>query len=108
MMIADIVHAAINLNRVAISITAPGNGATGNIITWCIRIKKMMIQNHDCCKCGHAITDKDIISINKKLLGPRTKQFMCLKCLAAFFGTTEDVLRGRIEDLKDSGCPLFK
>ena len=106
-MIADIVHAAITLNPGVTYTTAPGKGATVNIITWCIRMKKIMI-NYNCCKCGHAITDKDIIGINKKLLGPRTKQFMCLKCLAAFFGTTEDVLQGRIEDLKDSGCPLFK
>ena len=107
-MIADIVHAATTLNPGVTYTIAPGNGATENTITWGIRMKKIMIQNHDCCKCGHAITDKDIISINKKLLGARTKRFMCLKCLAAFFGTTEDVLRGRIEDLKDSGCPLFK
>lgn len=64
--------------------------------------------NYNCCKCGHAITDKDIIGINKKLLGTRTKKFMCLKHLAEFFGTTEEVLQSRIEDLKDSGCPLFK
>ena len=68
----------------------------------------MQTKTRKCCKCGCDITDKDTIGINRKLLGARTRKFMCLKHLAEFFGTTEDVLRGRIEDLKDSGCPLFK
>ena len=68
----------------------------------------MQTKTRKCCKCGKEITDKDIIGINRKLLGARKQKFMCLKHLAAFFGTTEDVLQGRIEDLKDSGCPLFK
>ena len=68
----------------------------------------MQTKTRKCCKCGWDITDKDTIGINRKLLGARTRKFMCLKHLAEFFGTTEDVLRGRIEDLKDSGCPLFK
>ena len=67
-----------------------------------------MSQKCECCKCGKEITDKDIIGINRKLLGARTRKFMCLKHLAEFFGTTEEVLRSRIEDLKDSGCPLFR
>ncbi len=67
-----------------------------------------MSQKHKCCKCSKEITDKDIIGINRKLLGARTQKFMCLKHLAEFFGTTEEVLRFRIEDLKDSGCPLFR
>lgn len=67
-----------------------------------------MSQTHKCCKCSKEITDKDIIGINRKLLGARTQKFMCLKHLAEFFGTTEEVLRFRIEDLKDSGCPLFR
>lgn len=68
----------------------------------------MKAQDRECCKCGQPIKDPDIIGINRKLLGARTKKFMCLHCLAEFFGTTEEILRGRIEDLKDSGCPLFK
>ena len=68
----------------------------------------MKAQERECCKCGQKIEDRDIIGINRKLLGARTKKFMCLKHLAEFFGTTEEVLQSRIEDLKDSGCPLFK
>ena len=59
-----------------------------------------MSQKRECCKCGKEITDKDIIGINRKLLGARTQKFMCLKHL--------EVLQFRIEDLKDSGCPLFR
>lgn len=68
----------------------------------------MKAQKCECCKCGKKIVDKDIIGINRKLLGARTQKFMCLKHLAEFFGTTEEVLQFRIEDLKDSGCPLFR
>lgn len=68
----------------------------------------MQTKTRKCCKCGCDITDKDTIGINRKLLGARTQKFMCLKHLAEFFGTTEEVLQFRIEDLKDSGCPLFK
>lgn len=68
----------------------------------------MQAKTRKCCKCGCDITDKDTIGINRRLLGAHTVKFMCVKHLAEFFGTTEDVLQGRIEDLKDSGCPLFK
>ena len=43
-----------------------------------------------------------------KLLGARTVKFMCVKCLAEFFGTEEHVLRAKIEELKDNNCPLFR
>lgn len=68
----------------------------------------MQTKTRKCCKCGCDITDKDTIGINRKLLGAHTVKFMCVKHLAEFFGTTEEVLQSRIEDLKDSGCPLFK
>ena len=67
-----------------------------------------MSQKCECCKCGKEITDKDIIGINRKLLGARTQKFMCLKHLAEFFGTEEHVLRAKIEELKDNNCPLFR
>lgn len=67
-----------------------------------------MSQKCECCKCGKEITDKDIIGINRKLLGARTRKFMCLKHLAEFFGTEEHVLRAKIEELKDNNCPLFR
>ena len=68
----------------------------------------MQTKTRKCCKCGCDITDKDTIGINRKLLGAHTVKFMCVKHLAEFFGTTEEVLQFRIEDLKDSGCPLFR
>ena len=68
----------------------------------------MQTKTRKCCKCGKEITDKDIIGINRKLLGARTQKFMCLKHLAEFFGTEEHVLRAKIEELKDNNCPLFR
>ena len=45
---------------------------------------------------------------NRKLLGARTQKFMCVKCLAEFFGTGEHVLRAKIEELKDNISPVFR
>ena len=45
---------------------------------------------------------------NRKMLGARTQKFMCVKCLAEFFGTGEHVLRAKIEESKDNNCPLFR
>ena len=69
------------------------------------RMKKTCCKS--CCKCGAAIHDADTVGINRKLLGQRTRKFMCVPCLAEFFGTKESTLRAKIEELKDSGCPLF-
>ena len=66
------------------------------------------MKTRKCCKCGCDITDNDTIVINRKLLGARTVKFMCVKCLAEFFGTGEHVLRAKIEELKDNTCPLFR
>ena len=35
-------------------------------------------------------------------------EFMCVKCLAEFFGTGERVLRAKIEELKENNCTLIR
>lgn len=61
----------------------------------------------DCCKCG-AVVDYNVIGLNKRLIGRGTRRFMCLHCLAAFFGTTESAMQHKIDEFRDDGCPLFK
>lgn len=61
----------------------------------------------ECCKCGMTPLDKDTVGINRKLLGVKTKRFMCVRCLAEFYGTEEHVLRAKIEELKENNCPFF-
>lgn len=62
----------------------------------------------ECKSCFCAIADKDVIGINKKLLGSKVKEFYCLDCLADYLGTTVETLLERIEEFKEEGCTLFK
>lgn len=70
-------------------------------------IVKAKVKDAECCKCG-AVVDYNIIGLNKRLIGRGTRRFMCLHCLASFFGTTESALRHKIDEFRDDGCALFK
>ena len=50
---------------------------------------------------------RDEIALNKKLNGLETEEFLCLTCMAEELGVTEQDLRNKIEDFKESGCKLF-
>ena len=63
---------------------------------------------YECLACGKNKLDKDIIGINKKMLGKEIKTFYCMDCLAAYLGCTVDDLLEKIEEFKDEGCILFK
>lgn len=62
----------------------------------------------ECKACLQPITDKDVIGINKKLLGAKIKEFYCMDCLSDYLGTTVETLLERIEEFKEEGCTLFK
>lgn len=70
-------------------------------------IVKAKVKDAECCKCG-AVVDYNVIGLNKRLIGRGTRRFMCLHCLAAFFGTTESAMRHKIDEFQDDGCPLFR
>lgn len=59
-----------------------------------------------CYYCSKQV-DKDVVALNKKLLGHYTKRVLCLTCLAEYIGCTEEVLLNRIKELKEIGCTLF-
>lgn len=59
-----------------------------------------------CCQCK-ANLDKDIVALNKKLLGRKINIFMCLACLAEYLSCTKDDLRVMIEEFREQGCTLF-
>lgn len=59
-----------------------------------------------CYECNDVL-DKDIIALNKKMLGRQTKQFLCLICLSMFLDTDVDTLLKKIQYFKDDGCTLF-
>ena len=70
-------------------------------------IAKTKVKDAACCKCG-SVVDYNTIGLNKRLIGRNTRQFMCLHCLAEFFGTSESALQHKIDEFRDDGCPLFK
>ena len=61
-----------------------------------------------CVICGKEIREKNVLGINKKLLGEDIINFYCLKCLADYLDVTVDDLNEKIEEFKDEGCKLFE
>ncbi len=59
-----------------------------------------------CITCGKTL-HKDEEALCKKLLGKKTKQFLCLDCLSITLNTDEDLLLEKIEQFKEEGCSLF-
>lgn len=70
-------------------------------------IVKAKVKDAACCKCN-APVDYNVIGLNRRLLGRGVQHFMCLHCLAAFFGTTESAMQHKIDEFRDDGCPLFQ
>ena len=59
-----------------------------------------------CFFCDAELT-KDEIALNKKIVGRSVVKIQCLPCLAAYFETTVEELREKIEEFKRLGCALF-
>ena len=66
-----------------------------------------MSEYNYCIACGTRLS-RDETALNKKLSGLDTEEFLCLECLAEELGVTEQDLRNKIEDFKESGCTLFE
>lgn len=85
-----------------------------------------------CCECGRPINNsswaegahiyqasepgegeiidftlKDIIGINKKLLGRNRADYLCIPCLAEYTEYSEIELGHLVHDFKEQGCELF-
>jgi len=63
--------------------------------------------NKNCYVCGKEVISKNIIGLNKKLLGRKIIRFYCLNCLAEYLEITPDELLAKIEEFKAQGCKLF-
>ena len=59
-----------------------------------------------CKQCG-APVDADEEGLTKKLINRGATEYLCLDCLAAFFGCTTDRLREKAEQFRRQGCALF-
>lgn len=60
-----------------------------------------------CMACGKQDLDKDIIGINKKLLGRNITNFHCMDCLADYLEVTTEELEDMIKEFREQGCNLF-
>lgn len=52
-------------------------------------------------------TKKDIVGINKKMLGRYQEEYFCIPCICEILNTTPDQLYEKIRDFKEQGCELF-
>lgn len=61
-----------------------------------------------CVICSKKIEEKNVIGLNKKLLGTDIINFYCMECLADYLEVTIDDLNDKIDEFKDEGCKLFE
>lgn len=59
-----------------------------------------------CYNCSQKVV-KDVVALNKKLLGHHTNRVLCIKCLAEYLDCPEEELYNLIKELKERGCTLF-
>lgn len=59
-----------------------------------------------CRKCGRTLT-ADEIGLYKKMVHRGATSFLCISCLSAHFGCSEELLRQKIVQFKRMGCMLF-
>ena len=52
--------------------------------------------------------EKDIIGINRKLLGEDTTKFYCIPCLCEVMECDAQAIMDKIEQFKEEGCTLFQ
>lgn len=60
-----------------------------------------------CHVCG-TIIEKDIVALNKKILGRQIKRLLCLTCFSDYLSCPEEDLLLKIEEFKEQGCGLFR
>ena len=65
------------------------------------------MEKKNCYVCGEKTLGKNVIGLNKKLLGRNISRFYCLNCLAEYLEVTPDELLAKIEEFKAQGCKLF-
>ena len=61
-----------------------------------------------CVICSKEIREKNVLGINKKLLGEDIINYYCMNFLADYLDVTVDDLNEKIEEFKDEGCKLFE
>lgn len=61
-----------------------------------------------CKKCG-APLGQDDIAIYKKMVLRTADEFLCIDCLAEYFGVSREAIEAKIRYFRESGtCALFR
>jgi len=60
----------------------------------------------ECPKCGGAVSFV-AEGLNRKIVNRNVREFLCLRCLAERFQTTEAALVEAAERFRQQGCSLF-
>jgi len=66
------------------------------------------MKNEKKCYLCEVALYKDVIGLNKKLLGRSLSQFLCIGCLADHLDISEEDLYEKISEFKNQGCTLFQ
>lgn len=61
-----------------------------------------------CEDCGKEVKDKNVLGLNKKLLGTWSPKMYCFDCLSAVLGISKASLLQAIQAYKVQGCKLFE
>lgn len=59
-----------------------------------------------CRRCGAPLS-MDETGLNRKLINRGVETFLCIRCLAAEFKTTEEALRAQADRFRAAGCSMF-
>ena len=60
-----------------------------------------------CYRCGRENLSRDEVGLNRKVVNRAVERFLCLSCLAAEFGESEEALLAFADRLRAQGCTLF-
>ena len=60
-----------------------------------------------CYRCGRENLSRDEVGLNRKVVNRAVERFLCLSCLAAEFGESEEALLAFADRLRSQGCTLF-
>lgn len=66
-----------------------------------------MSKRIDCFICGKESLSRNVVGLNKKLIGRNIDKSHCINCLSDYLEISIEDLEERIQEFKNSGCTLF-
>lgn len=64
------------------------------------------MKGRTCYNCDRLVA-RDVVALNKKMIGHHTERVLCITCLADHLDHTEASLRDLIREFKERGCSFF-